>query len=314
MTLKTCINPECSKDFIPRYTTQSACSKKCSSRAGYLRRYTPPLQHSYKCELCGKEGISSKKRRFCSEKCAYTVLNKKTLMHRFRLCDGCQKVTYISSGNFCRSCNKNGGKKCLVGKCISCGKEFEISNEARKRNIYCSPQCQQHGICIKCGHQSQLRQGLCSWCTNGVDRKMKVSIGEQLLRQRVLETYKHSTDIRFNYRPKWLIPDGRKYPLELDVAVVDLKIGFEFDGRHHIDPMHKGYNDTRRRDREKTNLCVKNDWVLIRVTGMTPVRHQSRFLSILDSIDALHDEGVLTPNKHHKYMYVSASNTQNIVR
>ena len=250
-----------------------------------------------------------KKHKHCSEKCAYTVLNKKAGLARIRFCVGCERNIYISSGKFCRSCVKNSGKRAILKNCVSCTKEFEASNEARERNIYCSPECKTSGTCSMCKtKECALQRGLCRWCLVGASRKQVVSIGEQLLRRRVGEVYEHSKEIRYNYRPKWLIPDGRRYPLELDVALVDLKLGFEYDGRVHHDPTHPGYVGTHMRDLLKNDICYNNGWTLIRVCGIQAVKHLSSFLSVLNAMDMAADMDTFVSNKLLKQVTVAAHN------
>jgi endogenous inhibitor of DNA gyrase (YacG/DUF329 family) len=97
-----CAAPECGKEFNPnpQRPNHHHCSKKCTSRNRYLRTRILTPKVPYECELCGRKGEDKRKRRFCSEKCAYTVLNRKMVENRsrFAICMGCKVQLCLKNG------------------------------------------------------------------------------------------------------------------------------------------------------------------------------------------------------------------------
>lgn len=70
--------------------------------------------------------------------------------------------------------------------------------------------------------------------------------------------------VRHHYRPSWL--DG----LELDIYIEELKVGIEYQGPQHDEPVEffggkKAHHAQRRRDEQKRRLCELNEVVLFEV-------------------------------------------------
>lgn len=63
---------------------------------------------------------------------------------------------------------------------------------------------------------------------------------------------------------------GKKYPMAFDFAIPDKDIMIEYDGIQHFEPVAifggvRGYNETVKRDKIKSNYCVENGIKLVRV-------------------------------------------------
>jgi hypothetical protein len=242
------------------------------------------------CEYCHTLfAARNKTSKFCSEKCQYTTLNNKITREcaRFGICKLCNQSRYVrKKDGLCKSCVHRGiAPNDFRRNCISCGKEFVVSIEAPQSNIYCSKECRLRGKCCQCGHHpTQLTNGKCFWCNHNLIRVYNTSKGELLLRKRVDELYK-GHNIQYNYRPQWLKRSGIKFPMEIDVAVINLKVGFEYDGRFHHDHTFLGYEKIKIRDNEKTRICYDNGWILFRINGTNIISNSIKFEAALREFD-----------------------------
>jgi len=115
------------------------------------------------------------------------------------------------------------------------------------------------------------------------------SLAEKLLRLRVREQYP-DLDIKYNYRPNWLVNPKTGYKLEIDVALPELKVGYEFDGRYHFT-----LTEQKERDLQKNLVVTNNGWVLIRVSNIKIVKSLVMFTDFLDECDRFYETSDLGP-------------------
>lgn len=76
--------------------------------------------------------------------------------------------------------------------------------------------------------------------------------------------------IERGYTPDWL-RSSFGGQMHLDVALIDKKIAFEFQGQQHFKPVElwggeKAFKKNVQRDKDKRELCRKNNWRLIEIT------------------------------------------------
>lgn len=225
---------------------------------------------------CDKEFVPNpnvKAHKYCSEKCCDRTNNIKYWKthdsRKYRIKDNCSVC-----GNYRRIRQSD-------KKCSSCS-NIEKHGVARVPKI---------GTCSICNRGPLTLSGTkCKSCkTHGKFEGIpyKISHGESLLRKRVEELYGKQHKLIFNYRDQWLKKKGL---LEIDVAIPEIKLGFEFDGRPHCDPSHPGYLKTNENDLFKCNLAKNNGWVLIKIRSPIYVSNRSNFERVLNSIDAYYEE------------------------
>ena len=97
-------------------------------------------------------------------------------------------------------------------------------------------------------------------------------MSEALLYRLVRDLYA-PREVTFHYRPEFL--EG----LELDVYVPHLRLGIEYQGFQHFEPVeHWGgedaLEDVRERDRRKRRLCTKNGIRLLVIRHDEPLTEE----------------------------------------
>jgi very-short-patch-repair endonuclease len=232
--------------------------------------------------------------KFCSRKCQEYTYNKNYWLRidnkKYRKKDNC-----IVCNNYRRVQNNK--------KCDSCNNIKRIGL-ARKPRI---------GNCKICKRGPlTLAGGRCKSCTiHGHFKGTNIiSHGELLLRERVNNRY-NGNEIIHNYKPEWLSrrnKQGKLIHLELDVAVVNLKLGFEYDGRFHYDTDNPQFLKVRERDNLKNKLCYDNGWNLFRIHGNHVLKNDQDFNDILNELDNVYEFGIPLSHKYHKYIKLAAFN------
>ena len=91
----------------------------------------------------------------------------------------------------------------------------------------------------------------------------KISYGEKLLRGFVKKCFPKYETLH-NYRGAGIINPDTMQPLEIDIYIPGLKLGFEFNGRQHLTDESQRY-----RDKIKKQQCKKKGIVLITIWTAT---------------------------------------------
>ena len=157
---------------------------------------------------------------------------------------------------FCRWIEKNDARPPIVNndepsffdrrsfwKCLK-GHNFEATVQARLNAFY-------------------KNQEDCPDCIRG-----SYSKGEDKLYEIVSSIFP-GEPIRRGYRPNWL-KSSFGGQMHLDVVLVEKKIAFEFQGEQHNKPTdffggEEAFKKQVQRDKDKRELCLKNEWRLIEV-------------------------------------------------
>lgn len=125
--------------------------------------------------------------------------------------------------------------------------------------------CQIHGIFEQSPHNHKFGQG-CPIC--------KTSKGEKVIRLFLV-----NNNINFSHQHRF--PDCKdKRPLPFDFYLPDLNMCIEFNGRQHYEIIKnwggiEGFEDQQKKDKIKTEYCVKNNIKLI------TIKHDEQILSKL---------------------------------
>lgn len=235
------------------------------------------------CVHCNKDFSSViHNKRYCSEKCQYYVYNRKyNKIHNLQkykhksTCSHCMKSNrrVRKSDNVCASCiniAKYGiSRKSIVGICNSCNRgPLTLSSNKCKS-------------CVKYGKYTGL--------------PYKTSQCELILREMVRLSYP-GDEIVYNYRPVWLRKPTSNTSMEMDVALPKLKIGFEFDGRPHLDSSHPGYEKSHENDLEKTRIASVNGWTIIKIGNRAVLKSHQIFDNFLSAIDKAYDQDQILYN------------------
>ena len=94
-------------------------------------------------------------------------------------------------------------------------------------------------------------------------KKSKTSYGERLLRGFVKKCFPNY-ELIYNYRGAGIINPDTMQPLEIDIYIHKLKLGFEFNGRQHMTDEAQ-----KHRDKIKREQCKEKGIVLINIWTST---------------------------------------------
>lgn len=89
--------------------------------------------------------------------------------------------------------------------------------------------------------------------------KQKTSYGERLLRGFIKKCFPN-TEILNNYRGAGIINPDTSQPLEIDIYLPKIKLGFEFNGKQHMTDEAQ-----KHRDKIKRQQCIEKGIVLITI-------------------------------------------------
>lgn len=230
----------------------------------------------------------------------------------------------------CKQCGNFRRIRLSDMRCPMCINKDKFGGLTYKRNLGVCPTCKQtthimkkHGICKGCVDQAKygirrkplvgickvckrdgltLKSGKCTTCIRhgGTDLKERWAMNsKQELRMREIivsiYTRHHGPNLKFefNYRPKWLTKPGSNRPMEMDVAIPSLMLGFEYDGAPHLDKTHPGFKNANINDSHKIKLCEENGWNLIKVRSLKYLKDEITFEAMLEKIESDYFYGFL---------------------
>ena len=236
-------------------------------------------RYDIKCQKCESKFVGSTcTMKYCSTKCEQYVNNRKKDYKK--ICTTCTSYRRVNKSGECSPCRnkKIYGRTRPTGKCSSCNRDGLVLTATK---------------CESCFKKR----------TKFLGKSKGLSHGEAALRISIARIYPGSS-IKHNFRPHWLM--GTKgHPLEIDVAIPDLKIGFEYDGPAHFDKNHPWYKSTSIRDKVKNDMLALNGWTLVRVRkAFTPIN----LLEQLQKLERDLDIGEYSGGIEHKYITVSVIN------
>jgi hypothetical protein len=244
------------------------CSKKCHH---ILINKTKGILGDTKtmviCRFCNKEflkrnyDIAKTKNNFCSHSCSASFSNKKQLIEKechcckskYFLLPHIYKIKLKNKLSFCsNNCrlewyqknrktkitNKlriSKSRKIYSFVCKGCGINF---NKLYKDAKYCSGSCRSKNLKLYIHAHTK---GKCS--------RSKIEV---FLEENLTKLYKN---IKFIFNDRVAIGQ------ELDIHIPEFKLAFEINGIFHHEPIYgeKTLIRTQRRDKEKIELCIKNN-------------------------------------------------------
>lgn len=235
--------------------------------------------------------------KYCSIKCSTYAYNKSyNLTHDFKKyrkrseCSKCKHIRRVYSDGICESCHNidriGKSKKSIVGECIVC-KRSNLTLTANK-----CKSCYKYGFYV--GGKT-------------------ISHGEAMLRKSIAIIFPNTTT-EYNFKPQWLKSKDKRQPYEIDVALTELKIGFEFDGRPHVDPKHPGFFKTQSNDKAKCGIIEKSEWLLVKIKNTRIASCPNKLMNILKEIGNILKHNVQNTEKlakdyafiigkgYHKYL------------
>ncbi|MGL5718445.1 MAG: hypothetical protein ACRCX2_35905 [Paraclostridium sp.] len=104
-----------------------------------------------------------------------------------------------------------------------------------------------------------------------------LSYGEKLLRAYVKRCFPKHKQL-FNFREAGIVNPDTGFPLEIDIFLPELKIGFEFHGRQH-----KTDESQRNRDKHKRKQCKELGIKLFEIWALTLT--QNLYEKIKEEVD-----------------------------
>lgn len=230
-----------------------------------------------KCAGCGiefEQNLSRLRRKYCTTKCqehTYNLNYNKT-----------HDTSKYEKFNNCIACN-NFRKIYGDGRCSSC-RNIQRIGKARKSIT---------GTCSRCNRGPlTLGGGICKSCRKHglfIGNSSKTSHCELKLREYIKILYPNEI-LNFNYRPSWLKRKNSKWSMEIDIAILGLKLGYEYDGRPHLDQKHPGYNETIKRDQDKLKICFDNKWTLIKIRAEKIIKNIDIFEDYLYNLDCAYED------------------------
>lgn len=205
------------------------CSVSCSST---FQRKKPRL---VKCAYCDKEFERNRsERKFCSTTCFNSFQKDNDNYKKFIKCKECGKEIKVRKNCKSKKCNECASKPKLKDiqkcSCQCCGKEMYVTSRIAKVKKFCSGTCRNKINNPKLnGHRSK---------------------AELLLEEKIKNTFPNLT-ILANDR---MVLDG----LELDMYIPQIKTAIEWNGVHHILPIHgeQKLEYIKAKDNKKKALCL----------------------------------------------------------
>ena len=159
----------------------------------------------------------------------------------------------------CTAKYKNLDKKKPVVKkvCPVCGKEFETSTRKKLNRTYCSRSCASKGSVTdyrrskarEVGRELQKK-----YPSGSVEQIKKIMVSREKRKYAKIEEYLRKENIKHEFE---FILGNKLY----DLALIDLNILIEFDGKDH--QLKKG--ECFENDRLKDQIATKNGWAIKRV-------------------------------------------------